>query len=493
MIKKIDPDKKSSDPAEGAVAPKALAKDELLPKEICEDLEPFFDINEDDGISRLEDPVKLYLQEISNASLLTHSEEFVLCRRIARTKRIFFERLFMLPLGQYHGVALLKDILEKHISLDKTVLLDRREDRFRENAHARIETHLGTLEKLLQENTASIRTRRGLKQYTKRNRHAARLFDELNLQQKFIEEIYGRLQQAQSQVETLMQQAKGKASRTIKKEMRGIALDTPERFLESMSDLEQRRRRFNEFKGHLSIRNLRLVVNIAKRYRVPGLSFLDLIQEGNTGLIKAVERFDYLRGFRFCTYASWWIREAITRAIENQASTIRIPVNILENIKKMRRAADALLQQEEVAADPRDVARKANLSDAEYQRATALAMYPVSLDKPLVEEDGTFGQFLEDRRIESPMKRTIRGLVIDEVTEAITALAYREQEILRNRFGLDTGRTMSLKELGLRFQISRERVRQIEVEALEKLRALLGSESVKYFWEEIIGSGPLTD
>jgi RNA polymerase primary sigma factor len=275
----------------------------------------------------------------------------------------------------------------------------------------------------------------------------------------------------------------------MRKELRDLMLTTlesPRSLRTRVGMLDKLREEYELAKRNLSAANLRLVVSIAKKYRNRGLSFLDLIQEGNTGLMRAVDKYEYRRGFKFSTYATWWIRQAITRAIADQARTIRIPVHMIDVLSKLRTTAKKLLHELGREPSPEEVAEVADVPVEEARRVMEMGRQPMSLDRPVGEsEDASFSEFVEDVGGVSPTQSTTHGLLRDRIDSLLKTLTYREREIIRLRYGLTDGYTYTLEEVGRIFRVTRERVRQIEAKAVKKLQHPVRSRQLENF----IGSG----
>lgn len=261
------------------------------------------------------------------------------------------------------------------------------------------------------------------------------------------------------------------------KEIGRVPLLTPEQEVELALRMEQGD---EEAKRRLAEANLRLVVSIAKRYVGRGMLFLDLIQEGNLGLIKAVEKFDYRKGFKFSTYATWWIRQAITRAIADQARTIRIPVHMVETINKLIRVSRQLLQELGREPTPEEIANEMKITEEKVREIMKIAQEPVSLETPIgEEEDSHLGDFIEDQDAKAPAEEASYTLLREQLDGVLHTLTEREQKVLRLRFGLDDGRARTLEEVGQQFGVTRERIRQIEAKTLRKLRHPSRSKKLK--------------
>jgi RNA polymerase primary sigma factor len=277
----------------------------------------------------------------------------------------------------------------------------------------------------------------------------------------------------------------------LRRELRDLMVlsqETP-RSLRNRCDLMRRQYQdYEQVKRQLSAGNLRLVVSIAKKYRNRGLSFLDLIQEGNTGLMRAVDKYEYRRGYKFSTYATWWIRQAITRAIADQARTIRIPVHMIDVLSKLRNVAKRLLQEMGREPTSEEMAIAANLNLDETRRVLSMGRHPVSLDRPVGEsEDSCFGEFIEDGGLPRPDRAAGNELLREKIEALLKTLTYREREIIRLRYGLGDGYTYTLEEVGRIFKVTRERVRQIEAKAVKKLQHPVRSQQLAGFLERVAG------
>ena len=324
--------------------------------------------------------------------------------------------------------------------------------------------------------------KRNVKQMHRNRRKIATLLEELSLRTSRIQPMMKKLQGIQQKMHQLQNAIETGPTEdyepedidAMKQELRGIQeliMETPKQLDKRLRTIEAVYGQYEDAKRKLSGGNLRLVVSIAKKYRNRGLSFLDIIQEGNTGLMRAVDKYEYRRGYKFSTYATWWIRQAITRAIADHARTIRIPVHMIETMSKLRTISKNLLQKLGREATIEEIAESAKMTISETRRVLKISKHPFSLDRPIGEsEDSYFGDFIEDESAESPVQSATQEMLKDRIDDVLKTLTYREREIIKLRYGIGDGYTYTLEEVGRIFKVTRERVRQVEAKAIRKLQ-----------------------
>ncbi len=480
--------------------------DDELAEEPVEDEEAELTPEDLDDISRrIDDPVRMYLTQMGEIPLLTREQEINLAKKIEVTRRKFRRKVLECHFALALVVDVLKKVNEGDLPFDRTVKVSVTENLEKEQILGRMPHNLKTLEHLMELNIRDFRVfvrdrspecRTALAANLKRRRFkAVNLVEELSIRTQKVQPLMKRLEQIAVRMEELLTQLKelragqcGKEDRAnlVKelKDLMRITLETP-RSLKRRTDLmNERFKEYEQAKRELSGGNLRLVVSIAKKYRNRGLSFLDLIQEGNTGLMRAVDKYEYRRGYKFSTYATWWIRQAITRAIADQARTIRIPVHMIETMSKLRNVSKKLLQEKGREPTIEETARAANISVEETRRVMKISRHPISLDRPVGEsEDSYFGDFIEDEAAESPINAATQEMLKEKIDQVLKTLTYREREIIKLRYGLGDGYTYTLEEVGRIFRVTRERVRQIEAKAVRKLQHPVRSRQLEGFLE----------
>ncbi len=450
-------------------------------------------IVEGDAESWSDDPVRMYLTQMGEIPLLTRQEEIRLAKKIEDTRQRFRARLLACDYVIQQAFKVLRRVHVGELPFDRTVQVSVTDRLEKEQILGRFPHNLATIEELLSRNRQEYlfavnkkhrkADRRLAWQRLGRRRHrAVKLVEELGLRTQRLESLIPTLQEFSKQVDEL--KAKIDAHKKARKppsdrkawlrEFRGILMatqETPTSLRNAVKYLKQVYAEYQQAKRELSEGNLRLVVSIAKKYRNRGLSFLDLIQEGNAGLMRAVDKFEYRRGFKFCTYATWWIRQAITRAVADQSRTIRIPVHMVETMSRVRNVARQLLQ--ELGREPtmEETARRANTTVEEARRVLAMSRYPISLDRPVGNsEDSQFGDLLPDSGAENPSSGASQEMLRTRIDRVLKTLSYREREIIKLRYGLGDGYSYTLEEVGHIFKVTRERIRQIEAKAVRKLQ-----------------------
>ncbi len=512
-----------------------LTKEGVEVQETEEEEEVSVDLDDDDGIEQdpeedalvvgstlipesdvgdVHDPVRMYLSEMGSIPLLSREEEVTLAKKIELSSSRFRRRTLESPVAMAYVFDLYERVKQNRESLDKIMRNSHPSGTERNDVLTRLPGHMDTLEKVYEiltdlwrrmEDSSLAKSKRSVlfTEMRMRQRRMARLLEELGLRTSKMFAIRDRILRLASEADKLVREEaslKARQDRLTPQEKRRLeitrdkllkirmeAKEPLERLLMRARHVEKRFTEYQNVKQKLSSGNLRLVVSIAKKYRHRGLSFIDLIQEGNTGLMKAVEKYEYRRGYKFSTYATWWIRQAITRAIADQARTIRIPVHMIETMSKLRRITKQLVQ--EIGREPtvEEIATEADIPVAEARRVLRISKHPISLDRPIGagdSDDSHFGDFIEDKTAESPVNMASYEMLKDKIGNVLQSLTYREREIIKLRYGIGDDYTYTLEEVGRKFNVTRERVRQIEAKALRKLQHPVRARRLEGFLED---------
>ena len=462
----------------------------------------------EDSTRRIDDPVRMYLTQMGEIPLLSRTEEIALAKKIEVTRKRFRRQLLESDFALKSAIDVLKRVSLGELPFDRTIKVSMTEGLEKNQVMGRMPHNLKTLEVLYEKNLQDFQRANDPNVSTEERQEAAQnlelrrrkmvtLVEELSLRtqrlqpaQRRLEQISRRMCEIDSQLVRLKDLRGAKDERAnLQKELEDLqntTLETPQSLRVRMRSVQARFSAYEQSMRELSGGNLRLVVSIAKKYRNRGLSFLDLIQEGNTGLMRAVDKYEYRRGYKFSTYATWWIRQAITRAIADQARTIRIPVHMIETMSKLRKVSKKLLQENGREPTIEETAEAAGISLEETRRVMKISRHPISLDRPVGEsEDSYFGDFIEDDEVENPVNTATQEMLKDKIDHVLKTLTYREREIIKLRYGLGDGYTYTLEEVGRIFKVTRERVRQIEAKAVRKLQHPVRAKQLKGFLDGI--------
>ncbi|MBN2474022.1 MAG: sigma-70 family RNA polymerase sigma factor [Pirellulales bacterium] len=458
---------------------------------------------------QIEDPVRIYLMQMGEIPLLTRQEELASARRIECSRRRFRHAMLATDYVLHAAVRLLESIRDGKLRLDRTIEVSVINVSEKRRLMKVLAPNLRTLRHLLEQNRQDFAVAVS-SVHAKKQRHeawcrlvmrrskAVRLIEELGLRTQRLQPMLEKLRQISRRMNDLAGQLAdlrgtpeaAPAVAGLRKELchlMRITLESPATLRRRIGHTASLMKEYEAAKRSLSAGNLRLVVSIAKRYRNRGLSFLDLIQEGNTGLMRAVDKFEYARGYKFSTYATWWIRQAITRAIADQSRTIRVPVHMIDTMSKVRTVTRDLIQQNGVEPSVEQTADAAGMSVDETACVLRMSRQPLSLDQPVGEHDDTyFGEFLEDHREDDPLYEMNQELLKARIADVLQALDYREREIIRLRYGLVDGYAYTLEEVGKIFSVTRERVRQIETKAVRALQHPVRAKKLSCFVERRI-------
>ncbi len=456
----------------------------------------------------IDDPVRMYFSQMGSIELLTREQEVRLAKKIETTRMIFRRRVLECDYAATQSAELLDRVHRGDLPIDRTLRISSVEEQQKEHLCRCIPGNLATIRKLMQANAADYLAFRDGK-FTRaqeravrdamrlRRRRIATLIEECQLRTSRIQpmlkkmrSICTKMQELQSEllrVEKFPDRYQPEDALVIREELEGLCelvQEEPDELASRLRQIDRVAFEYEQAKRDLSCANLRLVISIAKRYRNRGLQFLDLIQEGNTGLMRAVDKYEYKRGYKFSTYATWWIRQAITRSISENARTVRVPLHMLELVAKLRSAAREMLQANGCEPSVEDLAEHTGMSPADVRKVIRVGRAPVSLDRPVGENDSaSVGEFIIDERTPSPVEAASHDALRARIENVLKTLTYREREIIKLRFGIGDGYTYTLEEVGRIFKVTRERVRQVEARALRKLQHPVRSRKFTSFLE----------
>lgn len=467
----------------------------------------FQDISEEPSSRGGVDPVRMYMSQMAEIPLLSREEETRLAKRIELTRRKFRQAILNSYVVMRSTINTLRKVYRGTLPFDRTIKVSLTDNLTKDQILARMPENLATLDalrtrcrtmfrKMILSSTPPEEKQRVRSEFLRNRRKMLILVEELSLRTRRIHGMMRQLEQLASrmmEIRQSLQEEKETLSPLRRQQLRRdlynlmmLTHDSPEGLSRRVEEMKKYYNQYEEAKRQLSCGNLRLVVSVAKKYRDRGMSFLDLIQEGNAGLMRAVDKYEYRRGFKFSTYATWWIRQAITRAISEQARTIRIPVHMIDLMTKMRHSSQRLRQELGREPTTEEAAEAANLSAEDYSRVVGFSRNPISLDRPIGEsEDNCFCEFVDDSRTDKPEKSASNEMLRDKLEAILKTLSPRERDIIRLRYGLDNGYSYTLEELGRIFRVTRERIRQIETKAMKKLQQPNRSNQLIGFLEKV--------
>ncbi len=457
--------------------------------------------DEELALRSLDDPVRMYFSQMAAIPLLTREEEIRYSREIEESRLRLKRMIFQTAIGQERATDLMQHIIDHTELVEKSLDLNLSKKGDRQVFYDELAIGIAQLRRNMADNTKDFaglqaltpaqgaQRQRDERRLARRIERTVKTLESYDIKMKFITQWQEEIVQVGRKIESVLPTLPVKNRLADIPELADVnrsILESYAGFMERAREIELQFQRYESAKGKLSSGNLRLVVSIAKKYRGRGLSFLDLIQEGNTGLMRACEKYEYRKGYKFSTYATWWIRQAISRAIAEKSRVIRLPVYMSETMVKVNSFSRDHLQRKGTKPTMQEISRELAMAPIEIQKIVKMSRMPVSLSTPLGrDEDSSFADFIEDRNPVSPEHDLSFEALKTRLRSVLETLSLREREVIKMRFGIDRDQTHTLEELGKKFKVTRERIRQIEIRALKKLKHPIRSQVLEGFLDAI--------